>query len=224
MALDHEKLAKVIALIGSDQAGEALAAVRMAKSILQKEGLDLATVIAAGAKALSQPKPAASAGPAGAPKGKAEAPGTRSYGFRGFDPSSRAARDAAARANRERSQEWPFKRDRPWGDPAPKNRWRSPNHQTQDGSLTDFRGGNATMTLSAVRRRQSEKGTVLVVDARVETIDKTITYPPLTAYGSLAETLAERIRSKGGEATVTIQFGWEGMEGASKAVITRIVA
>lgn len=56
MTVDRTKLDKVLALVGSDNAGEALAAVRMAKSMLDREGLDFAEVVRAGLGVLEKPE------------------------------------------------------------------------------------------------------------------------------------------------------------------------
>lgn len=53
--MEADKLEKVLALISSDHDGEALAAVRMAKKMLQTEGLELGLVIQAGLVALKNP-------------------------------------------------------------------------------------------------------------------------------------------------------------------------
>lgn len=55
MAVDRAKLEKVLALVTSDNAGEALAAVRMAKAMVEREGLDFTQVVKAGLEALEQP-------------------------------------------------------------------------------------------------------------------------------------------------------------------------
>lgn len=56
MALNVEQLVKVAGLMDSDQEHEALAALRMARKLLKKEGQTLGAIIEAGMSSISSPK------------------------------------------------------------------------------------------------------------------------------------------------------------------------
>lgn len=53
--MDTDKLAKVLALVSSDHDGEAIAAFRMARKMIEADGYDLASIIQAGLIAVQSP-------------------------------------------------------------------------------------------------------------------------------------------------------------------------